>query len=128
MENTENIAVVQLTEKAIATVKEVLKNEGLDGYGLRVVAMQGCCGVQYGLDFDDTANEGDEIVELDGFKVYIDIDSAPVLRGSTIDYVSDVHGSGFKFQNPNVQEHHSCCCGCEGGGSDKGSGGCGGCC
>ncbi|MDR2337344.1 MAG: iron-sulfur cluster assembly accessory protein [Deltaproteobacteria bacterium] len=117
MEHSEKTteAVVKLTDKAIAMVKEVLQNEGLEGYGLRVVAMQGCCGVQYGLDFDDTANEGDEVVELDGFKVYVDIDSVSVLRGSTIDYVSDVHGSGFKFLNPNVQEGT---CGC---------GNCGGC-
>lgn len=111
--------VVTLTDNAAAKIKEVLNNEGLDGYGLRVAATQGCSGgLQYGLDFDDTANEGDEVVESHGIKIYVDAGSVAFLRGSSIDYVSDVHGQGFKFLNPNapvLEGCGGCCSGCDGG-------------
>ena len=122
-EKTVEMPVVMLTDAAVAKIKEIIQNEGLDGYGLRVVAMPMCSGVQYGLDFDDTANEGDEIVEVQGIKVYVDIDSVEVLRGSTIDYASDVYGEGFKFLNPNVSANSGCGCCCDDSGC--GGGGCG---
>ena len=115
--------VIILTDGAIAKVKEVIESEGLDGYGLRIAAMQGCGGVQYGLDFDDTANEGDEVVEINGIKVYVDANSAELLRGTTIDFINDIHGQGFKFSNPNAPVHQGCggcSCGCD----DGNEGGC----
>ncbi len=119
MENQNIEQFITLTDSAIKMIQDVIEKEGLEGYGLRIVAMQGCCGIQYGLDFDDTANEGDEIIEVGGFKVYMDIDTAPILRGTKIDYINDIHGSGFKFTNPNTTQNQDCR-GC-------GSSGCGSC-
>ena len=121
---SENTAmVVMLTDNAAAKIKGVIESEGLDGYGLRIVAMQGCGGIQYGLDFEDTANEGDEVVEVKGIKVYVDATSATLLRGATIDYVSDARGEGFRFLNPNAPVHQGCGgCSCDSDDDD-----CGGC-
>ena len=42
-------------------------------------------------------------------KLYIDPLSFQYLDGTEIDYVEGLHGSGFKFQNPNVKS--TCGCG-----------------
>jgi Fe/S biogenesis protein NfuA len=53
--------------------------------------------------------EPDERLETDiqvdggGFDVVVDADSAKILDGTAIDWVESLHGSGFKFENPNLK-------------------------
>ena len=49
----------------------------------------------------DEARPGDEILDTEAFKVYVDSESAPDLEGVTIDFVTRLSESGFKFDNPN---------------------------
>jgi iron-sulfur cluster assembly protein len=49
------------------------------------------------------------MLEMDGLKIYIDMASLNFLKGTTIDYVKGLQGSGFKFNNPNAQR--TCGCG-----------------
>ena len=44
-----------------------------------------------------------------GIKLFIDMMSYQYLEGTEIDYVEGLHGSGFKFGNPNVKS--TCGCG-----------------
>ena len=99
-----------LTAKAIEMTKKALEEEGLKDHGLRVaVRGGGCSGLEYALDFADSARPGDSVYEYDGLKVYIDMASLQFLKGTEIDYVSGLQGSGFKFKNPNAKR--SCGCG-----------------
>ena len=101
---------VRLTEKAAEMVMVAMKEEKLEGVGLRVGVMGGgCSGLQYLLDFDREARPDDLVGEFYGVPVFVDPFSASHLAGTTIDYVSSLNGSGFKFENPNVQR--SCSCG-----------------
>lgn len=106
-----DLYMLTLTDKAIEKVKEALESqaEAEIPVGIRVsVAGGGCSGFQYGLSLEHEAKEGDEVVSIDGFKVYVDEQSLPFLKGTEIDYVETVQGAGFKFNNPNV----SSTCGC----------------
>ncbi len=47
--------------------------------------------------------EGDERVSVDGIDLVIDPESARILPGTRIDWVDAIEGSGFKFENPNIQ-------------------------
>lgn len=107
----ESAQPVVITPKAIEMVKSALKEEGLDQtHGLRVaVHGGGCSGLQYALDYADAPRPGDTVFELDGLKIYIDMASATYLKGASIDYVSGLNGSGFKFENPNATR--TCGCG-----------------
>ena len=58
---------------------------------------------------DEQAKEGDQVIEYGDVRVRVDADSAQYLRGLQIDYVSSLHGGGFKFVNPNA--NHTCGCG-----------------
>ena len=108
--NTENQPALKLTKSAVQQVKALLEKEGVAGCGLRVsVSSGGCSGFSYGLDFDKEEKPGDIVLEMDGFKVYVDQLSAPHLNQTVIDYVDSLHGGGFKFTNPNATG--TCGCG-----------------
>ena len=101
---------VALTAKAVEMVKLAIAEEGLTNHGLRVaVRGGGCAGLEYALDFAETARLGDTVYETDGLKVYIDMASATYLKGTVIDYATGLQGAGFKFNNPNARR--TCGCG-----------------
>jgi iron-sulfur cluster assembly accessory protein len=102
--------IVKLTPKAIEAVKKALAEEGLNDHGLRVAVQGGgCSGLQYALDFSNEERMGDVVLDFDGLKLYIDMASAEFLKGTEIDYVSGLNGTGFKFNNPNARR--TCGCG-----------------
>jgi iron-sulfur cluster assembly accessory protein len=103
--------VVTLTPYAVEMVRKVRAREGLsDRAALRVAVVGGgCSGFSYHLDFDEQPQEGDQVIEYADVKVRVDPTSAQYLRGLQIDYVSSLHGGGFKFVNPNAT--HTCGCG-----------------
>ena len=109
-EETAHAPDLKLTEKAVQQVKALLARENLDGYGLRVaVTSGGCSAFSYGLDFEKETKPGDVVLEIDGLKVYMNESSAKHLKGTTIDYVSGLQETGFKFINPNATS--TCGCG-----------------
>lgn len=100
---------IRITDKAASKVLEIASEESLDGQGLRLrVIGGGCAGFNYDLYFEDTPTPMDEEFEDKGVKMYIDPLSFQYLDGTEIDFVEGLHGSGFKFNNPNV----SSTCGC----------------
>jgi len=95
--------MISITELAAGKVKEISEAEGLQSQGLRLrVIGGGCAGFQYDLYFEDAPTDMDEQFESNGVQLYIDPLSYQYLDGTEIDYVEGVHGSGFKFGNPNV--------------------------
>lgn len=101
---------VLFTPSAIGAVAKALKDEGEAGDFLRIsVVGGGCSGYQYGLDFDKEERMGDLALELNGVKVVVDAVSVGYLRGTVVDYVSGLNGTGFQFKNPNAKR--TCGCG-----------------
>lgn len=94
-----------VTEKAIAEVRRYITESNLpvEKTGLRVSVLPGgCSGFSYGLDLEPEGREDDEILQMNGLRVYVDPFSAQYLQGVEIDYVSSFQGSGFTFKNPNA--------------------------
>lgn len=52
----------------------------------------------------DEKTDADEIVDSGGVLVYLDKESVPRIKGATLDFVTGMSGSGFKFENPNKPE------------------------
>jgi iron-sulfur cluster insertion protein len=99
-----------LTELAAEKIKLTMQREGRAGQALRVsVVGGGCSGFQYSLSFDDTSKPDDIVIERHGVRVLVDSMSLQYVRGTMIDYVSGLHGAGFKFINPNADR--TCGCG-----------------
>ena len=102
--------MLTITSLAATKVQEFLDQNGRPAAGLRVrVVGGGCSGFQYQLALDDAASDGDQVFEQNGIKLFVDPRSALYLDGTQIDYVDDLMGSGFKFNNPNATG--SCGCG-----------------
>ncbi len=94
-------AMLKITDKAQGKVKEILDSQQEHYAGLRVqIVGGGCSGFQYQMGFEKQANGGDEILELQGFKVFVDKGSMIYLDGTEIDYIESLTGAGFKFHNP----------------------------
>lgn len=101
---------VHFTPAAVDAVRKALQEEGEPGDFLRVsVVGGGCSGYQYGLDFDKEERMGDLALEFDGVKVVLDPISVGYLKGTVVDYVSGLNGTGFQFRNPNAKR--TCGCG-----------------
>jgi len=102
--------MIQITERAASKVKEIATAESLDGQGLRLrVVGGGCSGFSYDLYFEDKPTDMDETFESNGVMLYVDPLSYQYLEHTEIDYVDELHASGFKFNNPNVKG--TCGCG-----------------
>lgn len=99
-----------ITEAAAQAVKDMLKKRDLKDHALRVyISGGGCSGQQYGMALEGDPQESDNSFEQYGVKVVVDDVSMGYLRGSVVDFVEDVMGSGFKIENPNAVS--TCGCG-----------------
>lgn len=103
--------MVNLTEAAKSEVARLIKENSLEESVLRMgVRGGGCSGLSYTLGFDKDTSEYDHLFSFeDGVKVAIDMKSMLYLKGTEVDYTTDLLGGGFKFNNPNARK--SCGCG-----------------
>lgn len=117
---------ITLTDKAAQEVKNLLAENDKQGAALRVwVAGGGCSGLQYGMAIDEQdAEENDLIFESHGVKILIDPGSLQYMDGSSVDYLEEQFGGGFKIENPNATG--SCGCGSSFQ-TEDGQSGCGSC-
>ena|SRR5687768_12561449 len=102
--------MIQLTEKAIGKVREILDTQEPQPAGLRIAVVGGgCSGFSYSMAFENTPNMLDKTYKFDGLNVFVDQASLLYLDGAEVDYVESLEGAGFKFNNPNVKS--TCGCG-----------------
>jgi iron-sulfur cluster assembly protein len=104
------LPMINITENAVRQLQGLLSQRAENSpQGLRVqVAKGGCSGLHYEMTLDER-KEGDAVVERDGMQFFIDGDSVPYLRGSTLDFSGGLTGTGFRVVNPNASR--TCGCG-----------------
>lgn len=104
--------MLKVSDNAAEKAKEILKAEGKEGWGLRVfIHGSGCCGPSYGMDIDENAADGDETVEKNGLRVFMDKEASVSLANKEIDYISNEQGEGFVI-NSDEPSASSCGSGC----------------
>src|SRR5438128_11409830 len=97
--NVSDSAAVEI-KKFIASEEDLPETAGLR---VRVVP-GGCSGFQYSLNIEEESRSGDFILDQHGIKLFVDMFSAQYLNGVTIDYTSNMMGSGFTFETPNATD------------------------
>lgn len=99
---------ITLSESAARRVSTQLQErQGVHGIKL-AVKNSGCSGLAYVLDYAADAEEGEQVFESHGVKVFVNREHLAFLNGTRIDYVEDGLSAVFHFNNPNVTEQ----CGC----------------
>ncbi len=103
------LQVMSLTEAAATRVRDVIARSDKPIIGLRVgVKNGGCAGMAYTMDYAETLQPYDEVVEEKGVKVIIDPKAVMFLLGTQMDVKTDKFASTFVFNNPN----QTSACGC----------------
>jgi len=102
--------MIQLTERAVTKVQEILEGQEPKPAGLRIsVVGGGCSGFSYSMAFENAPGLLDKTYNYSNLRVFVDQASLLYLDGAEVDYVETLEGSGFKFNNPNVKS--TCGCG-----------------
>ena len=97
---------LEVTPVAINKVKEIMAQQNPQPVGLRVAVVGGgCSGFSYQMNFENQVNPIDKTFEFDGLKVIVDQASWVFLKGTKLDFVDSLEGSGFKFDNPNAKTY-----------------------
>lgn len=104
--------MVTISDTAVEKSKEILSTEGKAEWGFRFyTAGSSCCGPSYGIDIVENPVDGDETIQKDGVKFFIDKDTIDSLKGMEIHFVDDGQQQGFVINNPNP-DPSSCGPGC----------------
>ena len=102
--------VISVTDKAARRIAALALKEGRAEPILRVrVTAGGCSGFTYELSFDRPTEDDAVIEAAGGVRVLVDLKSAPIVRGSTLEFNDALLGGGLKMINP--QAKHECACG-----------------
>lgn len=104
-----NDRLIKLTEPAVAKVRALRAREHQGDYLRVAISGGGCNGLSYKMRFVSEAKRGDIVVRFNDVPVLVDSKSALYLKGTVLDYSSQLVAGGFKFSNPNAKA--SCSCG-----------------
>jgi len=99
---------LEITENAENYIYRILSNDNSKYFRISVLG-GGCSGFQYKFDFSNKKNNDDIILRENKIIILIDQISYEYIKGSKIDYVTELIGSSFKITNP--QASSSCGCG-----------------
>jgi iron-sulfur cluster assembly protein len=105
-----HFSVMSMTEAAAGRVRDIVEaRAGMSALGVRVgVKKGGCAGMEYTVDLVTEAKPGDDLIEQDGVRVWVDPAASLYLLGTQMDFEVTKLRNGFVFRNPN----QTSACGC----------------
>lgn len=105
----EQTLTMAVTDVARRKLQEFLGDKPLSSVGVRVtVQAGGCSGASYGMEFAETPEAGEAVLDANGVRLFVHPMHASLLNGITIDFVDELMGGGFRIENPNAKGG----CGC----------------
>ena len=100
---------MRLSDAAAARLKDIMARAERPIAGVRVgVKNGGCAGMSYTMEYAESVNPTDEVVEDKGVRLLIDPKAVLFLLGTEMDYKVDKLSSQFVFNNPNQTSACSC--------------------
>ena len=102
--------VMRLSEAAAQRIRDAIGKADRPVAGVRVgVKNGGCAGMSYTMEYAESVNPLDEVVEDRGVRLLIDSKAVLFLLGTEMDYKADRMQAQFIFNNPN--QISACGCG-----------------
>tara|TARA_Y100000590_G_scaffold454997_1_gene602819 strand:- start:1884 stop:2201 length:318 start_codon:yes stop_codon:yes gene_type:complete len=99
------IKEINFSKKAVERINLLISKKPLGTFFRIAVKGGGCSGFKYDFSFDNKIENNDYKQE----NIVIDKSSLEMLKGSEIDFSSELIGSSFKISNPKTKS--SCGCG-----------------
>ena len=99
---------IALTPSAAARVATIAGKQGKPAILRLAVEGGGCSGFQYRFGLADSVDADDFAVREGDVTLVVDPVSLDLVRGASVDFISDLGGSAFKVTNPNATAG----CGC----------------
>jgi iron-sulfur cluster insertion protein len=96
---------IKFTDNAIKQINHLLSKKNKGSFFRIAIKGGGCSGFKYNFSFDIKP----KVEDLKFNNILIDKSSAELLKGSEVDFVSELIGDSFKISNP--QTKSSCGCG-----------------
>jgi iron-sulfur cluster assembly accessory protein len=102
---------IVLSDSAQKKVADLLAQESAESPLVLRVAVRpgGCSGYSYEMFFDPEIADDDIVTTYGEITVAVDAASAPLLKGSLLDYTDGLNDAGFHISNPNATR--TCGCG-----------------
>lgn len=95
----EQNAVLTITDEAKEKIRAVLDSQGVAERTIRVSA-PAPGKYSMALETEGKPRQDDTVLPYDGFAVYIDPQSLPLVEGAGLSWVDTYGGGGFQFDNP----------------------------
>jgi len=103
------LTVITLSDAAAERIRGAMSRSDKPVVGLRVgVRNGGCAGMSYTMEYAESINPLDEVVEEKGARILVDPKAILFLLGTEMDVKTDKFASTFVFNNPN----QTSACGC----------------
>ena len=99
------IKEIKFTDNALKQINAMLSKKDKGSFFRIAIKGGGCSGFKYNFSFETSA----KVEDLKFNNILIDKSSAELLKGSEVDFVSELIGDSFKISNP--QTKSSCGCG-----------------
>ena len=96
---------INFSKKAVEKINLLVSKKTPGTFFRIAVKGGGCSGFKYDFSFDNNFNSDDKKIN----NILIDKASLEILKGSKIDFVSELMGNSFKISNPKTKS--SCGCG-----------------
>ena len=110
MASARKFQIMKVTPAAVRRVLELMQDAETPKLGLRVgIKKGGCAGMEYTMSMVEVASPGDDVIEMDGARIFVDPSAVLFLIGTEMDFEVTKFRSGFVFRNPN--EVSACGCG-----------------
>jgi iron-sulfur cluster assembly protein len=104
------LQVMRLTDAAADRIKAVMAKAERPIAAVRVgVKNGGCAGMSYFMEYAETINPLDEVIEDKGVRMLVDPKAVMFLLGTEMDYKVEKLAAQFVFNNPN--QISACGCG-----------------
>ena len=95
---SDDIAITSAASTQLAKLFSEVDDDDIEA--IRVyIAGGGCSGMTYGMTYTDNRSGFDNVLEGDGYHLYVDAVALTFLRGVEIDFVERETGSSFVFNN-----------------------------
>lgn len=97
---------ITFTDEARERVRSFIREDGNRDLAVRITVLSPSpLDPRYDMALVEPQERDDEdrVVEVDGFEVVMEPESAKMLEGARVDWVDSLQGSGFKVENPNLK-------------------------